>query len=113
MNLSYFVTPALGLDALNLYTNLYHTFVILDLKDAIHPRVKSRARQELADFDFAQLNDQLQLGVRIKSCRFCEVKGHQQYVELKFAATKSGQPSPLKPMKFRADHAVSFCLQAR
>lgn len=65
MNLSYFVTPALGLDALNLYTSLYHTFVILDLKDAIHPRVKQRARQELADFDFAQLNGQLQLGVRI------------------------------------------------
>jgi bifunctional DNase/RNase len=47
------------------------------------------------------------LGVEVKSCRFCEVKGHQQYVELKFKGHR------LKPMRFRADHAVSFCLQAR
>jgi citrate lyase beta subunit len=65
MNLSYFITPALALDALNLHTSLYHTCVILDLKDCIHARVKQRARQELADFDFAQLNGQLQIGVRI------------------------------------------------
>lgn len=49
-----------------------------------------------------------ELGVRVKSCRFCEVVGHQQYVELKFSG-----PQKLKPMRFRADHAVSFCLQAR
>ena len=48
------------------------------------------------------------VGVKIESCRFCEVKGHQQYVELKF----SGH-GDLKPMRFRADDAVSFCLQAR
>ncbi|MBX3022538.1 MAG: bifunctional nuclease family protein [Bdellovibrionales bacterium] len=49
-----------------------------------------------------------QLGVQVVSCRFCEVKGHQQYVELKFSGSRK-----LKPMRFRADHAVSFCLQAR
>jgi len=48
------------------------------------------------------------MGVSVKSCRFCEVKGHQQYVELKFSGSRK-----LKPMRFRADHAVSFCLQAR
>lgn len=49
-----------------------------------------------------------QLGITVKSCRFCEVKGHQQYVELSFTGSRR-----LKPLKFRADHAVSFCLQAR
>jgi bifunctional DNase/RNase len=48
-----------------------------------------------------------QLGITVKSCRFCEVRGHQQYVELKFSGGR------LKPMRFRADHAISFCLQAR
>jgi len=48
------------------------------------------------------------LGVSVKSCRFCEVRGHQQYVELKFKGDRR-----LKPMKLRADHAISFCLQAR
>lgn len=48
------------------------------------------------------------MGVFVKSCRFCEVRGHQQYVELKFGGSRK-----LKPMRFRADHAVSFCLQAR
>lgn len=47
------------------------------------------------------------LGVSVKSCRFCEVRGHQQYVELSFTGSRR-----LKPMRFRADHAVSFCLQA-
>lgn len=50
-----------------------------------------------------------QLGVHVESCRFVEVKGHQQYVELTF----KGSRKLLKPMRFRADHAVSFCLQAR
>lgn len=49
-----------------------------------------------------------QLGVSVKSCRFCELRGHQQYVELKFKGDRR-----LKPMKLRADHAISFCLQAR
>ena len=48
------------------------------------------------------------VGVKVRSCRFCEVIGHQQYVELKFGGLKR-----LKPMRFRADFAVSFCLQAR
>jgi bifunctional DNase/RNase len=49
-----------------------------------------------------------QLGVSVKSCRFCELKGHQQYVELQFRGSRK-----LKTLKTRADHAVSFCLQAR
>lgn len=48
------------------------------------------------------------MGVQVKSCRFCEVRGHQQYVELTFTGSRK-----LKKMRFRADHAVSFCLQAR
>ncbi len=48
------------------------------------------------------------LGVGVESCRFTEVKGHQQYVEIKFKGSKK-----VKEMKFRADHAISFCLQAR
>lgn len=48
------------------------------------------------------------LGVRVKACEFCEIKGHQQYVELTFEGHHE-----LKPMRFRADHAVSFCLQAK
>lgn len=49
-----------------------------------------------------------ELGVSVESCRFCELKGHQQYVELKFTGSRK-----IKTLKFRADHAVSFCLQAR
>ena len=48
------------------------------------------------------------LGVGVESCYFKEVKGHQQYVEIKFTGSKK-----LKELKFRADHAISFCLQAR
>ena len=48
------------------------------------------------------------LGIRPESCHFNEVKGHQQYVELKFNGSRK-----LKTMKARADHAVSFCLQAK
>ncbi|NJL24215.1 MAG: bifunctional nuclease family protein [Calothrix sp. SM1_5_4] len=48
------------------------------------------------------------LGVRLESCHFMEVKGHQQYVELGFSGSRK-----VKKMKARADHAVSFCLQAR
>lgn len=48
------------------------------------------------------------LGVRAESCHFTEVKGHQQYVEIRFSGSRK-----LKVMKVRADHAVSFCLQAR
>lgn len=48
------------------------------------------------------------LGIRAESCHFREVKGHQQYVEIQFSGSRK-----LKTMKVRADHAVSFCLQAR
>lgn len=49
-----------------------------------------------------------QMGVKIKSCCFSEIKGHQQFVELTFSGSRK-----LKTATFRADHAVSFCLQAR
>ncbi len=49
-----------------------------------------------------------ELGVGIQACHFREIKGHQQYVELDFSGTKK-----IRNMKFRADHAISFCLQAR
>src|SRR5262249_17387174 len=48
-----------------------------------------------------------QLGVKPISCQFTEVKGHHQYVELKFDGAEK-----LQTLKARADHAVSFCLQA-
>jgi bifunctional DNase/RNase len=48
------------------------------------------------------------LGIGVASCHFREVKGHQQYVGIKFTGSRK-----LKEMKFRADHAISFCLQAR
>lgn len=54
------------------------------------------------------LNVLKELGMGVESCRFTEVKGHQQYVEIKFSGSKK-----VKEMKFRADHAISFCLQAR
>lgn len=54
------------------------------------------------------LNILKELGVGVESCRFTEVKGHQQYVEIKFSGSRK-----LKEMKVRADHAISFCLQAR
>lgn len=48
------------------------------------------------------------LGVKIESCHFVEVRGHHQYVELKFSGSRK-----LKTLKVRADFAISFCLQAR
>lgn len=47
------------------------------------------------------------LGVKPRTCHFCELKGNQQYVELSFSGSRK-----LKALKFRADHAISFCLQA-
>lgn len=47
------------------------------------------------------------LGVKPTRCHFREVKGNQQYVELFFDGTRK-----FKSMNFRADHAISFCLQA-
>lgn len=54
------------------------------------------------------LNVIRELGVKVKCCRFTELKGNQQYVELEFTGSRK-----LKSMRFRADHAISFCLQAR
>ena len=48
------------------------------------------------------------LGVKPETCDFTEVRGHQQYVDLTFSGSKR-----LKVMKARADHAISFCLQAK
>ena len=48
------------------------------------------------------------LGVKPETCDFIEVRGHQQYVRLTFSGSRK-----LKTMKARADHAVSFCLQAK
>ena len=48
------------------------------------------------------------LGIGIEACHFREVKGNQQYVELFFTGSRK-----FKTMRFRADHAISFCLQAR
>lgn len=47
------------------------------------------------------------LGVKLQNCRFCEIVGHQQYVELEFSGSDK-----LANMRVRADHAISFCLQA-
>ena len=49
-----------------------------------------------------------ELGVRAETCHFTEVRGHMQYAEVKFSGSKK-----LKTVKTRADHAVSFCLQAK
>ncbi|MGE4130007.1 MAG: hypothetical protein AB7F86_00125 [Bdellovibrionales bacterium] len=48
------------------------------------------------------------VGVGVEECHFVEVKGHQQFVEISFTGSRK-----LKKMRFRADHAISFCLQAR
>jgi bifunctional DNase/RNase len=48
------------------------------------------------------------LGVKAETCDFIEVKGHQQYAKLTFSGSRK-----LKTLRARADHAVSFCLQAK
>jgi hypothetical protein len=48
------------------------------------------------------------LGVRPTECHFSEIKGLQQYVDLKFSGSRR-----LKSVHARADHAISFCLQAK
>ncbi len=48
------------------------------------------------------------LGVQPESVHFVELKGHQQYMELRFNGSRR-----LKSIKARADHAISFCLQAK
>ncbi len=47
-------------------------------------------------------------GVKLESCYFNEVRGHLQYVKLNFSGSRK-----LKSLNARADHAISFCLQAR
>lgn len=53
------------------------------------------------------LNLMSKLGIKLEVCHFREVKGNQQYVELFFSGSRK-----VKSMKVRADHAISFCLQA-
>src|SRR5690606_17846954 len=48
------------------------------------------------------------LGVKLESCLFTEVRGHHQYMELKF----SGHPK-LKSIHQRSDEALSFVLAAQ
>ena len=48
------------------------------------------------------------LKVKPEECHFVELRGHQQYLEIKFSGSKK-----LKVIKTRADFAVSFCLQAK
>ncbi len=48
------------------------------------------------------------LGLKLDVCHFREVRGNHQYVELFFSGSKK-----LKTLKARADHAISFCLQAK
>ena len=49
-----------------------------------------------------------ELGVGVQTCHFREIKGHQQYVEIFFSGSRK-----IKTLKARADHAISFCMQAR
>lgn len=54
------------------------------------------------------LNVLTSLGVKLEKCFFQEIKGFQQYVELQFSGSRK-----LKTLTTRADHAISFCLQAK
>jgi hypothetical protein len=47
------------------------------------------------------------LGVKPASCTFVELRGHHQYVEVKFEGSEQ-----LSKIRMRADQAVSFCLHA-
>ncbi len=47
------------------------------------------------------------IGIKLEKCFFKELKGHHQYVELKFTGHKD-----LECFEARADDAISFCLQA-
>lgn len=48
------------------------------------------------------------LGVQVTKCTFTELKGHQQYVRIELSGARK-----LKFLNSRADHAISFCLQAK
>ena len=48
-----------------------------------------------------------ELGIEVEMCRFTELKGHQQYVELTFSGSRT-----LKKRQARADHAYSTHLIA-
>lgn len=46
------------------------------------------------------------LKIQLERCLFTEVRGHHQFVELHFSGDKR-----LKPIRTRADEAMSFCLK--
>lgn len=46
------------------------------------------------------------LGVKLEKCFFTAVRGHHQFVELKFSGHKD-----LESIEVRADDAISFCLR--
>jgi bifunctional DNase/RNase len=48
------------------------------------------------------------LGVKIETCHFRDLKGHQQYVEVNLSGSRK-----LKTVRVRADQAISMCLQAK
>lgn len=48
------------------------------------------------------------LGVVLEDCRFTEIRGHHQYVDLNFSGS-----SQVKTLRQRADEALSFCLAAK
>lgn len=47
------------------------------------------------------------LGVQVDRCEFVQLKGHHQYVKIKFKGSEA-----LEDMTVRADHVVSFCLRS-
>ncbi len=49
-----------------------------------------------------------EIGVKPLTCRFSEIVGNHQYVEISFSGSKK-----LKSLRARADQAISFCLQAK
>ncbi len=46
------------------------------------------------------------VGIKLEKCYFTSVKGHHQFVDLKFAGHKD-----LENLEVRADDAISFCLR--
>jgi hypothetical protein len=47
-----------------------------------------------------------QLSAKVEACRFQELIGHHQYVEIEIQGL-------LKPIRVRADEAMSFCLETK
>ncbi|NRA59575.1 MAG: aldolase [Psychrobium sp.] len=67
MDKSYLFTPALKIDSLARIDNCNCSVAVLDLEDSIHPSMKSQARQEIVDRDFASLSQYKKLSLRINA----------------------------------------------